>query len=128
MALVNVRFLGADAALAAEELLVELPGFLHLGVDTKILLEEKRDVMDETDCSTLQNATAASRGGFVSRLMIARLRNARFPISDTNETVSNNRPRVNCFDIRKEQDLFSGPSLVVLADHDQHGKVATDIE
>lgn len=84
--------------------------------------------MDGTDCSTVRNATAVSRGGFVSRLMMVLLGNTGFSISGTNKTVSNDCLRVNEFDFRKERNTFPVPSLLDQVDHDQHCKVVTAIK
>lgn len=80
--LVNVTFLVSVAELAAEELLVELPVLQHPGADSKNVLEEKRNVFDRTDCSTVGKATAVSCGGFLNSLTIARLGNTSFLFSD----------------------------------------------
>lgn len=42
----NVSFLIADADLAVEDLLIDLPVLQHLGINTKTLLGERRDLLD----------------------------------------------------------------------------------
>lgn len=52
--LLNVEFLNADAELAAEDLLIGLPALRHLGVDTKTLLENRRDSLHVYDCASVK--------------------------------------------------------------------------
>lgn len=118
LALVNVTFLVADADLAVEDLLIGLPVLQHLGVDTKSLLENKRDVLNGTDCSTVKPHIT---GGHVSRLMIARLNRM------TNEDFDA-RPRVNYYDVRDEEDPFPDKSLLDPVDSSQHDEIAQDVE
>lgn len=54
-ALLNVEFLVTDAELAAEDQLIGLSILPHLDVDTKTLLENRRDLLDGTDCSSVKN-------------------------------------------------------------------------
>lgn len=67
----NDLFLVADADLSDEELLIGYPVLKHLGVDIKTLLEQRRDVLDGTDCSEVQY-NGLSGGGAIGRLMLAR--------------------------------------------------------
>lgn len=46
LALLNLQYLVADADLDVEDLLLGLPVLRHLGVDTKTVLEERRDLLD----------------------------------------------------------------------------------
>lgn len=50
LSLVIVSFLIAEADIAEEELLIGLLVLHHLDIDTKTLLEEKRDVLHGSDC------------------------------------------------------------------------------
>lgn len=69
-ALANVTYFVSGTELAVEESLIGLPNLHHLGVDTKSLLEQKRDVLDGADCSDI---SPRPRGCHVGHLMIARL-------------------------------------------------------
>lgn len=73
LALLNVELLVADADLAAEDVLIGLPVLRHLGVDTKTLLEERRDLLNGMDCSSIPATEQKGLPGRVGRLMIARL-------------------------------------------------------
>lgn len=53
LAIVNIKFLYADAVLAAEDLLIGIPVLNHLGVYTKILLEKNPYVQDGFVCSEI---------------------------------------------------------------------------
>lgn len=123
LALVNVTFLVANADLSAEELLIGLPVLQHLGINTKTLLEQKHDVIDGVDCSSIRNETAASRGGYVSRLMIARINRASNSTVDSDKPLDDLRPRVNYFCVREEEDPFPDASLLDPIDSDQHEDV-----
>lgn len=59
----------ANANLAVEDLLIGDPVLCHLGVDTKTLLEERRDLLDGIYCSNAN--VVLEKGGSVSRLMVA---------------------------------------------------------
>lgn len=128
LALVNVTYLVADADLAAESLLIGLPVLQHLGVDTKTLLEERRDRLDGADCSAVKAATSGSGGGRVSRLMIARLNRV------TNDSVEpvihpdDNRHHVDFFKVREEADPFPDASLLDPLDADQHDEIQEALE
>lgn len=77
----SVFFLVAETDLAVEDLLIGLPFFQHLGDFTKTLLEERRDLLLKSNCSSTRAANAGTHGGRVSRLMMAWLN--RLPILDT---------------------------------------------
>lgn len=66
--ILNVTYHVADAYLAVESLLIELPVLQHLGIDTKTLLEERRDILDGADCSTIRATTSGYLGGRFSWL------------------------------------------------------------
>lgn len=53
-ALLNVKELVMDVELTVEDHPLGVPVLRHLIVDTKVLLEERRDRMDGSDCSRLQ--------------------------------------------------------------------------
>lgn len=129
LALLNVRFLVADADLAVEDLLIGLPVLRHLGVDTKTLLEERRDLLDGTDCNLHHLDVGTSKMGRVSRLMIARLNR----LSDCTGNISgpehgNRDTSVNYYDVREEMDPFPDASLLDPADADQADAVKGGLE
>lgn len=73
LAVVVIKYLVANANLAARDLLIALLVLRHLGFVTKILLEERRDLPDGTNSSTVQLTNHGGNTGRVSRLMVARL-------------------------------------------------------
>ena len=132
LALVNVTFLVADDELAAEDLLIGLPILQHLGIDSKSLLEQKRDLLDGVDCSAVRDLPGATRGGKVSRLMLARLNQVSNDEVDSaaNPTDASDpsRPTVNFFTVRNEQDPFPDSSLLDPVDSEQHDEIASTVE
>lgn len=78
--LTNIKYLVADAEIATEELLIGLSLSIHLGVDTKELLEPQRDVLDEANCSAVQLGTDI---GPVSHIMISRFNRVKDDPSKT---------------------------------------------
>lgn len=129
LALANVSFLVADDELACEELIIGLPVLRHLQVDTRTLLENNRSVLDGSDCSHVGNPTTRSRGGIVSRMMFARM-NRVVPEHTANEIAGQrkeDRPRVNFYTARTEEDPFPDPSLLDPIDSDQHGEIIAEI-
>lgn len=80
LALVNVTFLVVDADLFAEGLSIGLPVLQHLGVNTKTLLEQRRDALDGSDCSSVSKAISGENGGYVRRLMVARTNRDEEPL------------------------------------------------
>eukprot|EP00737_Agarophyton_chilense_P003792 gb/GEZJ01004544.1/.p1 GENE.gb/GEZJ01004544.1/~~gb/GEZJ01004544.1/.p1 ORF type:complete len:294 (-),score=41.13 gb/GEZJ01004544.1/:342-1223(-) len=123
LALVNITFLVADEELTAEDLLIGLPVLEHLGVDTKTLLEEKRNFLDGFDCSSVCASQSSVLGGQLSRLMIAR--SNQLPNSeDFSSSLSDaTRPSVNYDHVHEEQDTFSDASLLDEVDSSQSNEV-----
>lgn len=72
LALRNQEYLVFDADLASEDRLLGLSVPRHLGVDTKTLLEECRDLLDGSNCSAIPDSSRNWKSGSVIRLMIAR--------------------------------------------------------
>ena len=127
LALVNVTYLVADGELTCEDLLIGLPVLQHLHVDTRTLLENNRAELDGSDCSNIGHRTMENRHGTVSRMMIARLNRTRevnSASSTENGEPSPERPRVNYYSARNEEDPLPDPSLIGLVDSDEQ----TDIE
>lgn len=111
LALLNLSYLVADDDLASESLLIGRPILAHLQVDTRTLLEQNRAVLNGADCSSIGNPTAPTRGGFVSRIMLARI----------NRIVDH--PRANYYMAQTEEDPFPDPSLLDPLDSEQHDDV-----
>lgn len=144
-ALVSVTFLIVDEELAAEDYLIGLPILQHLGMDSMSLLEQKRDLLDGIDCSAVGDIPAPTRGGSVSRLMLARLnkvdsngdsydeqakQNDHTDNTSTDEVraINVDRPRVNCCATRNGPDLFLDSTLHDLLDSKQHSDVVTAVD
>lgn len=129
LALLNVRYLVAESNLTAEDVLIGLPVLRHFGVDTKTLLEERRDLLDGSDCSNVE----AGKGGTVSRLMVARLHCV------PNEAVSEDCSKegdptysrdssVDYYRVREEEDPFPDPSVLDPLDIDQEDAIESGID
>lgn len=63
----------ADEELAAESVLIGFSVFNHLGMDTNMILKERRDLFDGPDCSLARSSTSGAGGCLESHLMVARL-------------------------------------------------------
>lgn len=72
LALVNVAFFVPDDELVADDVMLGLPLLQLHGINTKAMLEEYRDILDKTDCSTIPTLSTR-KFGKVARLMLARL-------------------------------------------------------
>lgn len=68
----NEYYIVTDANIFSDNILHGLLVLCHLGVDTKTLLEESRDLLDVSDCSYV-NADRKGKGGSVSLLMLSRI-------------------------------------------------------
>jgi hypothetical protein len=106
--LVNVTYLVADADLAEGDLLIGLPVLQHLGADTKTLLDRNRDVFDGVDCTGIGKNDDV---GTVGRLMTLRLNKLPAP-QNSAVILDENRPRINYYDVRQEEDPFPDSSLL----------------
>ena len=96
-------------------------------MDTRILLENNRSVLDGADFSHVGNPTTLNRGGNVSRMMIARLN--RISNSDpVKEETESSRPRVNYYTARSEDDPFPDSSLLDPLDEDQHDEIRAEVK
>lgn len=109
LALTNVKFLVADADLAAEDILIGLPVLRHLGVDTRTMLERDRKRLDGSDCSVV---SPPAKGGSVSRLMIARHNLIIEEPVSAGAAEDTMRPRVDYFESKEEEDPFPDESLL----------------
>lgn len=90
------------------------------------LLEERRDLLDEADCSSAQSSLLI-RGGRVSRLMIARLNQVSNAEVGDAQPLDYMRPRVNYFNVRQEQYPFPDSSLLDAPDCVQSDEVKEEI-
>lgn len=107
--LANVSYLVTNAELAVEDLLLGLPVLQHLRVDTKLLSEERRDLLDGTDCSHIESSS--TRGGQVSRRMIARLNGLSIENTTYVSLSNDGLQRVNYFQVNTKQDPCQDSSL-----------------
>lgn len=65
----NVRFFVTDAELAAKDLLIGLPVFHPLGFDSEILLKNRRDLLDGTNCAPVTKEASHDKIRRVGTLM-----------------------------------------------------------
>lgn len=120
LALGNMTVLVADADLAAENVFIGLSVFQHLGVDTKTLFEERRDLLDCANCFAIKAASAGIRGVQVSRLMITRVHRVSNDFVEDNHCKDYSRARINYYNVNEEADPFPGASLLNWVNSDQH--------
>ena len=120
LALLNLTFLVPDDELADGDMLIGLPVLKHLGIDTKTMLEQNRDVLDGADCSSVRSPSLSGRDGHVSRLMMARLNRVIGDTTKHDASSSSSRPRVNFYEAREEEDPFPDQSLIDPVDENQH--------
>lgn len=128
LGLVNVAYLVADDDLSDADVLIGQPVLRHLQVDTRTMLENNCARLDGTDCSNVRTPRNASRQVHVGRLMIARLNHVR-PFEPSKKTsLSRDRPRVNFYKARAEEDPFPDPSLLDPVDSAQHNDVRSTLD
>ena len=131
LALLNVIFLVADANIAFEDLLIGQPLLAILGVDSRTLLENNRAQLDGTDCASIPNISPGTKS--VGRLMIARLQNKKGTepqpaTKDNTRPLDPNRTRTNYYLNHDDTDWFPIPSLIDIADRDQHAYIKAHVE
>lgn len=115
LGLVNVTFLVADDDLTAEDFLIGLPILQHLQIDSKTLIWQKSDLLDDIDCSGVRDIPTRKSGGHFSRLMLARLKNFdsdKTVNTDDNDIIDATFPKVNYFEIRNKPDPFLDSTLL----------------
>lgn len=66
LVLLCLKYHVADSDLAAEELFISLLVLQFLGIDTKTILEERRDLLDDSDRSTVITNERNGKSGCVS--------------------------------------------------------------
>lgn len=125
-ALLNVECLIFISNIAAEDLLLGIPVLRHLDVDSKTLLENSCDPLDESDCLSILKTEGKSEGGRVSRVMIARLNcvpsdggestDSDCPNGDSSETVQVTPEKANEYHSAcvEEDSLPMCPPLIFL--------------
>lgn len=129
LAFLSVRFLVSDADLAVEDTLLGLPVLGNLGIDTKTLLEERRDLLHGPDCSSVKFCSSSENGGRVSWLMIARLnRMSNDLVSSTKADHYLRGNAVDYYQVRGEKDPFPDPSVLDPLDLDQTENIRAGIQ
>lgn len=101
-----------------------IPALLHLGVDTKTLLDERGDLIDGCDCSSIK-VDRKGIGGSVSPLMIARIKRVtNDAVTDKTVTFTTSNvvfdtskaamreTTIDYYDVREEEDPFTGSSYL----------------
>lgn len=104
LALVNITFLVADDDLPCEDLLIGLPVLQHLKIDTRTLLENNRAELGGADCTLGMDPLVNMTGGYVSRLMVARLNH--LPNREHLHLPDPLRPRANYYRIGRKTTRF----------------------
>lgn len=110
--MVNVFILVTDADLVVGDLFTGLAILQLLGVDTKTLLEKRRDLLDGSDCSSIRVANVGTNGGRVSRLMIARLSRLPNPETPSDNLLHVHCSRVNYFKLPDEKEPFPNANFL----------------
>lgn len=140
-----MKYLVADAILAAKDLLNGLPVLHYLGVDTKTLLEEHHDALDETDFLTVKMTNHGGNTGCVNRLIVSRLNRvsndavvandeAEPTTTSSPDTTPDTQPKpsrgefVDYVQVREEQDPFPDASILDLLDEDRKVDVKYGIQ
>ena len=108
-------------------LVIGLPVLKHLQVDTRTLLEKNRAALDGVEYTDVGNPTTL-QGGAVSRIMIARLSRLREEEFKTPDDGKSDRPRVNFYDARSEEDLLPDSSPLDLLGEDQHEDIRSAVQ
>lgn len=129
LALINATFLVADVDISAEKLLIDLSVLQNLRVDKSIVLEQRRDVLDGSDCSFIGNASVVDGGGYVICQSIGDSPNEpnQSRKKKSAEDMELSCSRVEYLDVRIEKDPFPDASLLEAIDIDQHNEVPVAI-
>lgn len=93
LGMLNVEYLVADANLAVEDLLIGLPVLRYLGVDSKTSIEERSDLLDGSNCSSISGLRNES-SRFVRCLMIGRLNRISYVNIPHSSNVISNKSEV----------------------------------
>lgn len=121
-------------------MLLGLPILQYLGVDTKTLLEDRRDLLDGTDCGKV-SASARTRDGKtgkIGRLMLARLNRveneAVVPTRQDNtddadlDAAGVRKSSVDYYEVRDETDPFPDASIIDSLHVDQKQDIEAGME
>lgn len=130
LAMMNLSFLVAEGELACENIIIGRSVLEHLSIDTAMLLDRNRQLLDDTDCSAVGNPTVLTGAVFVSRVMTARSNSIPNELlSDPNICkLDPARPRA-VFDYQWiEDDPFPNPTLLDMVDSDQSVEVHLEVE
>lgn len=130
LAMMNLSFLVAEGELACENIIIGRSVLGHLSIDTAMLLDRNRQLLDDTDCSAVGNPTVLTGAVFVSRVMTARSNSIPNELlSDPNICkLDPARPRA-VFDYQWiEDDPFPNPTLLDMVDSDQSVEVHLEVE
>lgn len=73
MELLNVTFLVVEDDTACEDIIVNLPVLENQGIDSRLLLKQKWNAFDDTDCTTLYPLTTGKNVDPVSLKLVARM-------------------------------------------------------
>lgn len=128
-ALLNERYLVADASLAAEDMLISLPVLCHLDVDGKTLLKERRGLLNGSNCFNVNGKDLKCAREIISRLMVARLNlvsNESVTVSksededhDGSQVRQSRDSSVDYYRVCEKKDPFLDPSVLDPLDSDQ---------
>lgn len=118
LALLSIEHLVTDPDIAVGDLLIYLPVLRHLSVDTKTLLEDLSDPLEEASSSGVTTNDCHVR---VEQLMISRLNHSSTEHSNHDENATQyseteqvliliRQTKIDYYNFCQEEDLFRGPS------------------
>lgn len=124
--LLNLECLVSNSDLAVKDFLLGLPVIRHLEVDTKTLLEERKDLLDGSNRSIISILMKSKQISHVSYLMIARfsdvvIENLRMTgkiLDEITEFPRRKETSASYFQVHKEEEPFPNLSVVGLLDGD----------
>lgn len=122
LAMVTVTFLVADGDFAAEQVLDRFPVLQQFDVDSRTLLEKKRDLLNGINCTSVRISILVRQGGYVSGLMVSD-RNNFISFGGMDKYDWGNPCRVNYYNFWQEGDTFFDPSALDPVGINQHGDV-----
>lgn len=96
-------------------------------MNTKAALKQNGNALDRLDCSSTGNASTIERGGYVSRLTIARKKQIKEGSKTSEEDTELSHPRIDYLKDCKEKDLSPDTSLLDHISSDQHNEMSAGI-
>lgn len=120
LALVKFTFLVADANFAVEDVLIGLLALQNMGVDTKELLQERRNIVNGVECPKTNVAHASKHEGKVSCPMAPRLSRLSNEDIDGDSQMVESGPRVSYYNLGKNAGPLHDASLLNQVDSNQH--------